>query len=77
MPRCQFQCLYGNLELAVEQRDLGNVEDARLDAIVYAAEVLSSRPEIAWTGRSLNVRVCDDAGGSIISVEITATVPRD
>ena len=74
MPRYQFQCSYGGAAVVAEDRELGNVEDARLDAIVYAAELLSSRPEVAWTGHKLDIRVLDDAGGAVITIEITATV---
>ena len=71
MPRYLFQYADGTSACEAMSRELRDTQDMRLEAIVYAAETLSSHPEIVWTGHDLDVLVSDEVGILVCTVKVT------
>jgi hypothetical protein len=44
----------------VEGHELGNLSDARIKAVRFAADYLRDRPELVWLGEEFRIEVTDD-----------------
>ena len=72
MARYTLQLTDGQTLQASEPREVHTIEDARLEAVVYAAEMLGRRPETVWTGHDLAIQLLDDCGDLVCTVTISA-----
>ena len=68
MPSYTFHRMDDAADAEPMRRELGSDEDARIEAVVYAAEILSEHPEFVWTGRDLEVQVADERGEMLFSI---------
>ena len=59
MPRFFFNQFDGDYKPDDEGLELASLDDARLEAVRYAGEVMRDKPGIAWTGQDFRVEVTD------------------
>jgi len=59
-------------EIDDEGQEFADAAAARVQAIIYAGELLRDDPGLVWDGQRLEVRVTDEAGMPVIAVQITA-----
>ena len=74
MPRYFFHRTDGGVSIDREGTDLPNMDNARREAILYAAETLREQPELV-SPDGLRVDVTDAAGDLVLTVAITAREP--
>jgi hypothetical protein len=54
--------------------ELASLADARKEAVVFAAETLKDRPEIAWRDKQFCVQVEDENGQVVCVVKVSAEI---
>ncbi len=74
MPRYFFHLTGGRISIDREGTELPNMDNARREAILYAAETLREQPDLASTGE-LRVDVTEAGGELLLTVAITAREP--
>ncbi len=74
MQRYFFNRTDGGVSIDREGTELPDLDTARREAIVYAAETLRDQPEWAASGE-LRVDVVDDDGEILLTIVITARKP--
>ena len=74
MPLYFFHRTNGGVSVDREGTELPNLDSARREAIVYAAETLRDQPDWASPGE-LRVDIADTAGEVLLTVVISARAP--
>ena len=59
MPRFFFNQIDGDYKVDDEGLEVPSLDEARLEAVRYAGEVLSQRPRIIWQGDDFRIEVTD------------------
>lgn len=75
MPRYFFNLDDHLREIDREGTMLSGPEEARVQAVMFAADYLSDNPRLVWDGRPFRVDVQDEAGTTLLNVVITASDP--
>lgn len=52
-----FNQLNGEIKPDDEGMDCGSVNDARIEAVRYASEVMNEHPTLIWTGQDFRIEV--------------------
>lgn len=68
MPRYFFHSVDGQLDVDEEGSELPNLAAARVRAIRYAGDVLTSEPEVLWDGHEFRVQVTDEHGAVVVTI---------
>lgn len=55
-----------------EGTELPDLQAARIQAVVFAADYLHDTPELVWDGRRFSVEVTDDEGQMLFAIRIEA-----
>ncbi len=78
MPRYHFTLDDGATYLDPDGMDLPGLEEARNEAVTYAAEWLRDHPKEVWKDGRLQVTVTDEASKDLFTVTVsTADVPAE
>jgi hypothetical protein len=56
--------------------ELENADAARVEAVVFAGDYLRDNPGLVWDGTRFSVRVRDEDGRRLYSVEVSAKEPE-
>lgn len=75
MPRYFFSTEDGGRDEDHEGIELPNLAEARVQAIVFAAEVLKDEPSLVLGGREFKVEVSDAAGTRVLDVIVRTLEP--
>lgn len=68
MPRYFFHRTDGGFDVDHEGTELKDLQDARVQAILYAAGTMKDRPDYVWDGGDLRVEVADESGILLMTV---------
>ena len=79
MPRYYFHVFDGRDEIDTDGTVLEHAEEARRQAVIYASELLGSRPHAAPTCEAWRMDVNGDGGAPIFRLDfsITDTSPKE
>ena len=72
MPKYFFNLVDGRTSLDREGSQIESLEQARLEAVVYAASMLRDRPEEVWAGGNWRVEVSDDQKRLLFTIVVMA-----
>lgn len=70
MPLFHFNLADHVRELDLEGTELPGVNEARVQAIVFAGEYLRDNPQLIEDGHDFRVEVTDDQGAPILTIKI-------
>ena len=68
MPRYFFHSVDGRLDVDEEGTDFPDLAAARIGAIRYAGDVLSSEPDVLWDGHEFRVQVTNEEGAVVVTI---------
>ncbi len=72
MPKYFFNLADGQVNLDREGSEVASLQQARVEAVVYAASMLRDRPEEVWAGGNWRVEVADERGVLLFTVVVMA-----
>ena len=72
MPKYFFNLADGRTSLDREGSQIESLEQARLEAVVYAASMLRDRPEEVWAQGNWRVEVSDDQKRLLFTIVVMA-----
>ena len=72
MPKYFFNLVDGRPSLDREGSQIESLEQARLEAVVYAASMLRDRPEEVWAGGNWRVEVSDHHKRLLFTIVVMA-----
>jgi hypothetical protein len=68
MPTYHFNLDNSHREPDTEGTELGNLDEARVQAVIFAGAHLRDHPELVWDGKRFSVDVTDDEHRILFSV---------
>ena len=71
MPRYYFNRVDGGIELDTEGVELRDLQDARIEAVLFAGQTLKDRPELVWSGHELRIQVSGRERNLLFTIAIT------
>jgi hypothetical protein len=74
MPRYFFHMANDSIGCDDDGVELASIDDARKEAVIYAAETLKDKPEIAWRDKEFCVQVEDEYGQVVCVVKVCAKI---
>ena len=72
MPKYFFNLADGHVSLDQEGSEVVSLEQARIEAVIYAASILRDRPDEVWAGGNWRVEVADEQGILLFTVVVMA-----
>ncbi len=72
MPNYFFNLADGHVSLDQEGSEVVSLEQARIEAVIYAASLLKDKPEEVWAGGNWRVEVVDERGKLVFTVVVLA-----
>jgi hypothetical protein len=73
MPRYFFNTVDGRRYPDEDGTDLPDLEAVRRKATLTLAELLKERPSVFWDTGRLRLEVADEAGATVLAIEVSLT----
>ncbi len=76
MPRYYFNRMDGGVDLDIDGMELRDLEDARIEAVLFAGQTLKDRPELLWSGHELRIQVSGRERELLFTISIRMSTPN-
>lgn len=70
MPRYFFHRVDGGFAPDPDGTELPDLDAARTEAVLYAAQSIRDRPDYVWRGRDFRVEVTDEGGALLCTIVV-------